>query len=233
MVLTKTVILTQVVDEGLPGPEHFDTQETDVPDFNLEAGEGFIQVRITAMSADPYLRLRIKSNTAVPGQVMTGFVVGKVVASKGNSTWSVGDLFGGSLPFSTVQTLSPDQLKATLLWKLTDIVSEEELTLGLGLLGMPGSTAYGGLIDVLKVKEGETIFVSAASGAVGSLVGMIAKNVYHCTVIGSCGGPEKAALIKDKFGFDHALDYKDPAVGGSKEKLQAALKAVAPDGIDM
>lgn len=236
MVLTKTVILKQVVDEGLPGPEHFDTQETEVPDF-AEAEEGSIQVHITAMSADPYLRMRIKSSSSfgnvVPGEAMTGFVVGKVVASKGNSTWSVGDLFGGNLPFSTVQTLSPEQMKSTLLWKLTDIVSEDELTLGLGLLGMPGSTAYGGLIDVLKVKEGETIFVSAASGAVGSLVGMIAKHVYHCTVIGSCGGPEKAALIKEKFGFDHSLDYKDPEVGGSKENLQAALKKVAPDGIDM
>jgi NADPH-dependent curcumin reductase CurA len=231
MVLTKTVILKQAVDEGLPGPEHFETQESEVPDLDIE---GSIQLRITAMSADPYLRMRIKSSSSFgnvePGHCMAGFVVGKVIASRGNPDWAEGDLFGGNLPFSTVQNLSPEDLKVTLLWKLTDILSEEELTLGLGLLGMPGSTAYGGLIDVLAVKEGETIFVSAASGAVGSLVGMIAKNVYNCTVIGSCGGPEKAALIKEKFGYDHAIDYKTLK---GKDDLVAALTEVAPEGIDM
>ena len=73
---------------------------------------------------------------------------------------------------------------------------------------MPGVTAYGGVIDVLRPNEGETLFISAASGAVGSLVGMIAKNIYKCKVIGSCGGPDKCKLIKEKFGFDHAIDYK-------------------------
>ncbi len=73
---------------------------------------------------------------------------------------------------------------------------------------MPGATAYGGLIDVLRPVEGEVIFISAASGAVGSLVGMLAKNVFNCTVIGSCGGPEKGALITEKFGYDKAIDYK-------------------------
>ena len=95
---------------------------------------------------------------------------------------------------------------------------------------MPGSTAYGGLIDVLKPEKGQVIFISAASGAVGSLVGMIAKTVYDCIVIGSCGGEEKCKLIKEKFGFDHAIDYK---VVNDKEKMKAALKAAAPHGIDM
>ena len=161
---------------------------------------------------------------------MNGFVVGEVVASIGNDSWSVGDTFGASLPFTTVQNLSPETLAATLIWKLSDFLAPDELTLGLGILGMPGSTAYGGLIDVLAPKEGETIFISAASGAVGSLVGMLAKRVFNCTVIGSCGGPEKCRLIKEKFGFDHAIDYKTM---GSAADLQAALRAVAPDGIDM
>ena len=229
MVLSKTVILNRNIDEGLPGPEHFDIHESEVPPLEEE---GSIQVQITAMSADPYLRPGIKSNGSVkPGEAMSGFVVGKVIDSKGNSKWNVGDLFGGLLPFSTYHNLTLEQLQNTLLWKLANILSEDELTLGLGVLGMPGSTAYAGLIDILAVKEGETLFVSAASGAVGSLVGMIAKNVYNCTVIGSCGGLEKGNLIKDKFGFDHAIDYK--AVGNDKESLQKALKEVAPDGIDM
>ena len=76
---------------------------------------------------------------------------------------------------------------------------------------MTGSTAYGGLIDILQPKEGETIFISSAAGAVGSVVGMLAKNIYKCKVIGSCGGPEKCNLVKQKFGFDHVIDYKKVA----------------------
>jgi NADPH-dependent curcumin reductase CurA len=115
-------------------------------------------------------------------------------------------------------------------WKLTGLIDENDIGLGIGILGMPGSTAYGGLIDVLRPNKGETIFISAASGAVGSLVGMIAKNIYECKVIGSVGGPEKCALVKEKFGFDHAIDYKKC---NSADELSAALKAVAPEGIDM
>lgn len=95
---------------------------------------------------------------------------------------------------------------------------------------MPGSTAYGGLIDILKPVAGQTIFVSAASGAVGSLVGMIAKRVYGCTTVGSAGGPEKCALLKDKFGYDFAIDYKACA---DAEALKNSLREAAPHGIDM
>lgn len=95
---------------------------------------------------------------------------------------------------------------------------------------MPGSTAYGGLIDILRPEAGQTIFISAASGAVGSVVGMIAKKVFGCKTIGSCGGPEKCAMLIEKFGFDHAIDYK---TCNNADELTAALKAVAPEGIDM
>lgn len=97
-------------------------------------------------------------------------------------------------------------------------------------MGMPGATAYGGLIDVLRPNHGETIWVSGAGGAVGSMVGQIAKNVYGCTVIGSAGGPEKCEYVCEAFGFDHCVDYKTC----SKTKdLIVALRKVAPDGIDM
>ena len=199
-------------------------------------GEGSIRIKLVAVSADPYLRGRMKIAGGIgfeymkAGDTITGFVVGKVVASNGNFQWSVGDRFGANLPFTSIQNISAETIKKTLMWKLTDLVSDEELSLGLGVLGMPGSTAYGGLTDILRVNRGETIFVSAASGAVGSLVGMLAKNVYDCTVIGSCGGPEKCALIKGKFGYDHAIDYKQLH---DKEQLKAALKEAAPQGIDM
>lgn len=152
------------------------------------------------------------------------------LSTAGNEKWKEGDLFGANLPFCTVQALTAAALGQQLMWKLTGLLAEAELSLGLGVLGMPGCTAYGGLIDVLQPKPGQTIFVSAASGAVGSLVGMLAKRVYNCTVIGSCGGPDKCALIKEKFGYDHAIDYKTIS---SREEMAAALRACAPEGIDM
>lgn len=229
---SKSIVLRSYVDQGLPTQEHFEIIESDIPALDLVV-DGSIQVRILAMSADPYLRGRINSKSSMRfqiGEVMSGFVVGKVVGSINNPEWSEGDLFGGSLPYSTIQNLTPETLKSSLMWKLTGLLDESEITLGLGIMGMPGSTAYGGLIDVLRPNEGETIFISAASGAVGSLVGMLAKRLYNCKVIGSCGGPEKCALIKDKFGFDHAIDYKTLSTA---EELTNALKEVAPAGIDM
>ena len=186
---------------------------------------------IKFISADPYLRggFKSKSGQRKEGDVITGFVSG-VVKSSLNDAWKEGDLFGGNLPFRDFVHLSAKDISSSLLWKLNGVVRESELSLGIGMLGMPGSTAYGGLLDVLKVENGQTIFVSAASGAVGSLVGQIAKNIYGCIVIGSCGGVEKCKIIKDTFGFDHAIDYKECC---DKDKMIAALKKCAPSGIDM
>lgn len=231
MVKAKSVVLIDHVNEGVPGPEHFQIVESDVVSSEVK---GSITVQLLCISADPYLRMRIKGGSdfgsQAPGSVMVGFVSGKVIDSKDNSDWKVGDLFGANLPFTSVQTLSPEQLKMTLMWKLTGLIEESEISLGVGILGMPGSTAYGGLIDLLRPKEGDVLFVSAASGAVGSMVGMLAKNVYNCQVIGSCGGPAKCTRVKSEFGFDHAIDYKTLK---GREDLTAALKSAAPDGIDM
>ena len=230
------------MDSGLPGPEHFDVVEEDVTPLS---SPGSVTLSIKAFSADPYLRGQIKSTGSIKGGAkMSGFVVGEVVLSNGNAAWPVGSLFGASLPFSTVQTYDASDLAGKLIWNLTDKVTAETLTWGLGVLGMPGATAYGGLYDVLrpvvavvdsssdKKKEREVIFVSAASGAVGSLVGMLAKKVFGCVVIGSCGGPEKCKVLIEKFSFDHAIDYKDPDNAG-KEGLVRALKGIAPGGINM
>ena len=179
-----------------------------------------------AISADPYLRGQIKPTGSVKaGATLVGFVSGKVIASN-NSKWKENDLFGASLPFTTVQKVFPDK---SLIWRL-DSLSEDNISYGIGVLGMPGSTAYGGLIDVLKPLKGETIFISAASGAVGSLVGQLAKKLFDCKVIGSAGGPKKCTNLIEKFGFDHAIDYKTCA---DKAALVAELKRCAPDGIDM
>ena len=169
---------------------------------------------------------------------MTGFVAGRVVQSQGNADWQEGDFIGGAMDFATVQVLTRERLASTIVWKLTGYVDEESVSLGVGALGMPGATAYGGLVDVLRPQKGkgETLFVSSAAGAVGSLVGQIAKSVYGCTVVGSCGGRVKNERIVQRYGFDHAIDYttlEDRDGDEGKQDLDERLRAAAPDGIDM
>lgn len=221
----KTVHLKTLVDGVAPGPEHFEIKETKVDTNDIKDGE--ICVRAMVMSVDPYLRGGIKTGgTKKVGDAMSGFISGKVIASK-SADWKENDLIGMSANFSTVQIADT---RKTVAWKLTDIVTEENISHGIGILGMPGSTAYAGLLDVLKPEEGQTIFVSGAAGAVGGFVGQLAKKLKNCKVIGSCGGPEKCKLVKEKFGFDECIDYKTVS---NTEELKAALKHVAPDGIDM
>jgi NADPH-dependent curcumin reductase CurA len=114
-------------------------------------------------------------------------------------------------------------------WRLTGLISEDEISLGVGILGMPGATAYGGLMDVLRPVEGQTLWVSGAAGAVGGLVGQLGK-IHGLRVVGSAGGDAKCSLITEKFGMDFAVDYKKTKDG---VELIAALKEVVPDGIDM
>ena len=254
LVNCKTVWLKGYVNSGIPGPEHFDIRETTVDTSEDALEDGSIVVQAHALSVDPYLRGRIKSvnplskkraggGTDVPLEsdtgetAMTGFVAGKVIASK-NPDWEVNDLIGGAMDFSTVQVLAPKRLKQTIVWKLTGFVDESNVSLGVGALGMPGATAYGGLVDILRPNKGknETLFVSSAAGAVGSLVGQIAKSVYGCTVIGSCGGKVKNKRIVERYGFDHAIDYttlENRSGDEGKGDLDERLRSVAPDGIDM
>ena len=118
--------------EGLPGNEHFDVEVTAAP--VLEA-EGSMLVQILVMSADPYMRGGIK--TAEDNSVIRGFVAGKVIRSK-HKDWDVGDLFGCHLPLSTVQIVDLSEANP---WRLTGLISEDEISLGIGVLGMPGATA--------------------------------------------------------------------------------------------
>lgn len=234
----KTVTLTTFIPEGLPGPEHFTIVESVAP-TEADLAEGGVLLQVLVMSADPYLRSKCKdeekAGQALP-MTMTGFVAGKVLASK-RPDYVAGDLFGASLPFTTVQAVDAAAAKSTLMWKLSMLLTEETISHGIGVLGMPGSTAYGGLLDVLRPDAGaaaagtpETLWVSGSAGAVGGMVAQIAKNVLGCKVIGSCGGPEKVALCVEKLGLDGAVDYKKC---GSREELSAALKELAPDGVDM
>ena len=171
------------------------------------------------------------------------------------------DLLACCLSLRSSVFLSAEFLSAAYIWNLTQYIEVDEISLGLSVLGLTGITAWAGLVDILRPAKGqnETIFVSAASGAVGQIVGQIAKKVrmaltlsltetrvgvsserdnhicnisqvYGLTTIGSCGGPEKCAIAKEKFCYDHAIDYK---TAPTTEALVAELKKAAPDGIDM
>eukprot|EP01038_Epipyxis_sp_PR26KG_P005200 gene5200-7238_t len=225
---TKSLYLTSYVDEGLPQLEHFKVVESTLNVNSLKEGEVIVQ--LLAISADPYIRGQIKSSGGLKvNEVISGFVSGKILVSK-NPDWIEGDLLGSFLPFTTVQVIPSDKLVRTLTRKLSGLINESNVSHGIGVLGMPGATAYGGLIGVLQPKEGETIFISGAAGAVGGVVGMLAKKVFNCVVIGSCGGPEKCDFVKNTFGFDHVIDYK---TANNAAELETLVKQVAPNGIDM
>ncbi len=232
MVLNKSLILIDHLDEGVPGPEHF---RVDQNDFDIEEAQrnlvtGSLLIQALVVSADPYMRGVIKSTGSMKaGDIVAGFIAGKVIASN-HPDWHIGDLYGAHMPIMTFQVVDQKAISSTMMWNLTKFLTEETISLGVGVLGMPGSTAYGGLIDILRPNEGETIFISAASGAVGGLVGMLAKLIYNCNVVGSCGGPEKCDLIKSYYGFDYAIDYKQAS---NSQDLIRMVKDVAPQGIDM
>jgi NADPH-dependent curcumin reductase CurA len=185
-----------------------------------EPGEGEFRVRSAYVSLDPAMRGWMNdSKSYVPpvgiGEVMRGFVSGTVEASR-NPKFKEGDTVSGLLGVqSHPVTDGQGVVKAD--------TSLAPLQTWVGGLGMPGLTAYLGLTYVGEPKPGETVVVSAASGAVGQVVGQIAK-IYGCRTVGIAGGPEKCATLKSQFGYDEAVDYK-------KGWLADDLKAACPDGI--
>lgn len=205
--------------EGLPTAANFEVASVELP----APGPGEVQVRNHFMSVDPYMRGRMYDRPSyVPpfqiGEALQGGAVGEVVASN-DPAFAVGDavqsMWGWREAFNA---------PANTLQKL-DTSSGLPLQAFLGVAGMPGMTAYAGLLRVGGLKEGDVVFVSAAAGAVGSVVCQIAKIKGH-TVIGSAGGPEKAAFLKS-IGVDHVIDYK------AVPDLKAALREAAPKGIDV
>ncbi len=202
---------------GIPTEDDFELAEVEVG----APAEGQVSVRNLAMSVDPYMRGRmIERKSYVPpfqlGEVLQGHVVGQVVESN-HADFSAGDhvssMFGWREGF-----VAPGEM----LQNLGAITAPPSAYVG--VLGMPGQTAYVGLLEVGRLQAGETVFVSGAAGAVGSAVGQIAK-IKGATVIGSAGSAEKVQWLTD-IGFDAAFNYKDGPVGQS-------LSAAAPDGIDV
>ncbi len=203
---------------GMPVPADFDVVDAPLP----EPGEGEVLLRGIYLSLDPYMRGRISGvrSYAKPveiGDVIEGRVVGQVVRSRDPGFREGEYAFGGYgwQLYSAVPAVG--------LLKLDP--AEAPISTALGVLGMPGMTAYIGLADIGQPKAGETVVVSAASGAVGAVAGQLAKRA-GARVIGIAGGADKCAYVKDELGFDAALDHRGP-------DLAAALDAACPKGIDV
>jgi len=204
---------------GWPTAENFELVEVDVP----APDRGQIVVRNLFMSVDPYMRGRMNDvKSYVPpfqvGAALDGGAVGEVVGSTSDAV-KVGDVVLHGLGWREYAVLNAAHAKVL-------DPNAAPLSAYLGVLGMPGLTAYAGLLAVGEYKDGETVFVSGAAGAVGSLVGQFAKLRGSKRVIGSAGSAQKVKHLVEDLGFDAAFNYKDAPVA---EQLAAA----APDGIDV
>src|ERR1700752_5470233 len=204
--------------QGRPKPSDFCLEETEIP----MPSAGQVLLRVQYLSLDPYMRGRMDDRksyaTPVPlGGVMQGESVALVIASQ-HPAYSEGDIVLAHTGWRTHALSDRANLR-----KLDPAVAS--VTTGLGVLGMPGFTAYGGLRMIGKPKPRATVVVAAASGPVGSLVGQLAK-IAGARAVGIAGGPEKCAYVKDELRFDAAIDHRDT-------EFAAKLAAACPDGIDV
>ena len=203
--------------QGQVQPGDFRLESVALPDVK----EGQVLVRNHYLSLDPYMRGRMEEakSYAAPqalNETMIGATVGVVLESK-NPKFTPGDVVAGMLGWAEMGVDDGRMLKKVDATRIP-------LAAYLGVLGMPGMTAWYGLNQIMQPQAGETIVVSAASGAVGSVVGQLAR-LRGCRVLGIAGGPEKCAYVVDELGFDACVDYK-------AGNLAADLAAAAPDGID-
>ncbi len=214
MALTSTEVHLARRPNGLPVREDFVFVDRQLPD----PGAGEVLVQNLYISVDPYMRGRM--NEAPGGQrlneAMHGSAIGRVAASR-NDGFREGDLVASNLGWRegfVSDGNGLDRLPETSL----------PVTVHMGPLGMTGRTAYDGLLGAAEMREGETVFVSGAAGAVGSIAGQIAR-LKGCRIVGSAGSAEKVAFCRE-IGFDHAFDYRDG-------DLLSHLREGAPDGLDV
>ena len=203
---------------GEPDDSCFETRVVELP----ELGEGQVLLRTVFLSLDPYMRGRMSTarSYAAPleiGDVIVGGTVCEVVESRAEDL-PVGTMV---LSYSGWQTHSVADAHAVRRLDPSTV----PVSTALGVLGMPGFTAYAGLLEIGRPQEGETVVVAAATGPVGSAVGQIAR-IKGARAVGIAGGPEKRQALLDEFGFDVALDHRSPTFAED-------LKDAVPDGIDV
>ena len=204
---------------GEPAESDFELVENPVPEPESDQ----VLTRAIYLSVDPYMRPRMRAGKSYAppqgvGEVMIGGVVAEVISSR-NPTFSEGDIVEGVLGWQEYALSDGQNLRkvdATLA----------PISTALGVLGMPGMTAYFGLLEVGEPKQGETVLVSAASGAVGGLVGQIAK-IKGCRAVGIAGGPAKCQYITQELGYDSSVDHRAAA------DTHAALGEACPGGVDV
>ncbi|WP_433621668.1 NADP-dependent oxidoreductase [Nocardia sp. CA-120079] len=204
--------------EGAPTPANFRIETAALP----EPGEGEVLLRTLYLSLDPYMRGRMSAakSYAAPveiGDVMVGGTVAEVLES-GAPSIAKGDVVQAYSGWQTHQVAAASGLR-----KLDP--DKVPISTALGVLGMPGFTAYSGLLKIGQPKAGETLVVAAASGPVGSAVGQIAR-IKGVRAIGIAGGPEKCAYVREELGFEAAIDHRAPDFADQ-------LRAAVPDGIDI
>ncbi len=205
---------------GEPDDECFRIEEAEIPE--LEAGQ--ILIKVCWLSIDPYMRGRMNDNKSYVapleiGDIMSGESTGIVIKTSSDS-FAVGDRVAAHMGWQSYIVADADDAR---LMKVD--LSNGSLSAHLGVVGMPGRTAFFGLTEVGKPQAGETLVVAAASGAVGSAVGQIAK-IKGLRAVGIAGGPEKCRYVKEELNFDACIDYK-------AGKLAEELAAACPDGIDI
>ena len=211
---------------GMPTDANFQITESDVP----APGDGEVLLRTLYISVDPYLRGRMREGRSyIPpfevGQVIVSGTVAEVVESK-SPLFKTGDIVsGGLLPWQLYSVARPEMLQKVDP-KLASI------TTALGVLGMPGLTAYFGLLDIGHPQPGETVVVSGAAGAVGTVVCQLAK-IKGCRVVAIAGNDDKIKYLLDDLGVDAGINYKDANDYKSVEKLRAELSAACPKGVNV
>lgn len=204
---------------GVPSLQNFETITVEIPKLT----QGMVRLKVHTFSVDPYLRGRMseaKSYIAPfeVGKPIVGGGVSQVIESMAEG-FKVGDFVLGMIPWQEEMVVDASGLQ---------VVDEKiaPLSYYLGILGMPGLTAYFGLLDIGKPQKGETVVVSGAAGAVGIVVGQIAK-IQGCRVIGIAGDQKKLDYLVNELGFDAAINYK------TEVNIAGAIAAACPDGVDV
>jgi NADPH-dependent curcumin reductase CurA len=216
--VNKVIVLnSRPVGKPVSGDFKFNVEEMPVAD------DGEILLKTLYVSVDPYLRGRMNDKASyVPpfelNKPINSAVIAEVIDSN-DTAFKIGDLVSGNLDWKEYQITTGKGLQIIH-------TAEKYLTAYLGILGMTGLTAYLGLTEIAVPKRGETLVVSGAGGAVGSIVGQIGK-IMGCRVVGITGSDQKVTLLKSKFHFDEAINYKNTV------DLNRAIKTVCPDGVDI
>ncbi|AEE79976.1 unnamed protein product [Arabidopsis thaliana] len=227
-VKNKQVILRNYV-KGIPKESDLMIiTASDPVELKVKPGSAAVMVRNLYLSCDPYMGILMREPTPSTLALLDAFIPGKPIAGIGVSqvidsddpSFTKGDMIWGIVNWEEFSTINP-----AAIFKI-DVNINVPLSYYTGILGMIGLTAYAGFFEICSPKKGDTVFVSAASGAVGQLVGQFAK-LMGCYVVGSAGSKQKVDLLLNKFGYDDAFNYKE------EPDLDSALKRCVPKGIDI